>query len=106
MKVNLLNTFILICLTACSSAPLDQRYSEAIGLGPLLEVMPPIGKTELGWIMLAKKANDENSVSNEGKTFRELSKQGLNMVKATKAQSFVDSINYKVEVDQRLKSNF
>ncbi|AUD06815.1 hypothetical protein [Spirosoma pollinicola] len=103
MKIVLLNTFILFCLTACSSDPLDQKYTEAIGLGPLLEVMPPISKTELGWIMMAKKANDEKGVSNEGRTFRELSKQGNDIAAAAKAQSFVDSINYKAQADQRQK---
>ncbi|AUD06955.1 hypothetical protein [Spirosoma pollinicola] len=106
MKVVLLNTFILFCLTACSFDPLDQKYTEAIGLGPLLEVMPPISKTELGWIIMAKKANDEKKISNEGKTFRELSKQGHDITEAARAQSFVDSLNYKAQVEQRLKRRF
>jgi hypothetical protein len=45
--------------------------------------------------------NERNGIPNEGKTFRELSDQGLTLWNQHKATGIVDSISYKVETEER-----
>jgi hypothetical protein len=91
---------------SCSSDPLDQKYTVAEGMQPLLDkkIQPPIPEHDLLFIKDAEMTNNRNGIPNEGKTFNELLQQGVKLYAERKTTEIVDSIAYKVEVEQRAKA--
>ena len=104
MKQLLFISLLSFLLTGCSSDPLNQKYAEADGIKPLLSAKPPIDPTVLSWILDAAKTNDSLGISNDEKTFKELSDQGGKLSSERKAAAYIDNMKRKIEAEQQAKT--